>query len=189
MRFRFSEGGRKGRGCKGINARGWCSASRRPRTDGYASQFGAKDRPTCMEEAGIRSPIAKFFHSDLLEEITHELEGKPVIYCFCCRRPRNGLSCPGGFAPEAGGAAGLAGDAKRNFLWVVDFPRWSIRRRKRYRLLIIPLQPRGMKIWKNWTAGRRMRQSLRPGTKRRRDRRRQHPYPLARIAGKVFPPT
>ena len=30
-----------------------------------------------VEEAGIRSPIAKFFHGDLLEEITHELEGKP----------------------------------------------------------------------------------------------------------------
>lgn len=122
----FRKAVEKGGVVKGINAKGCGSFSRREideLTD-YVSQFGAKGLAYMyVEEAGIRSPIAKFFHSDLLEEITHELEGKPGdLLLFVAADRATACHALGALRLKLAERLGLAGDAKRNFLWVVDFP-------------------------------------------------------------------
>ncbi|MBS4023660.1 MAG: aspartate--tRNA ligase [Dethiobacter sp.] len=111
---------------KGINARDCGHFSRRELDEltAFIAQFGAKGLAYFfVDEAGVRSPIAKFFSASQLDDIVKVLEARPGdLLLFVADREETALAALGALRLNLGARLGLIDEKKRNFVWVVDFP-------------------------------------------------------------------
>ncbi len=111
---------------KGLNAEGCGSFSRKELDEltAHAARYGAKGLAYIfVEEAGLRSPIAKFFDEETLTSIVSELNGKPGdLLLFVADKRETAYDALGALRLHLGERLGLLDDKQRNFVWVVDFP-------------------------------------------------------------------
>ncbi|HZK25196.1 MAG TPA: aspartate--tRNA ligase [Oscillospiraceae bacterium] len=111
---------------KGINAKGCGKFSRREIDEltAFVAQFGAKGLAYLfVEEAGVRSPIAKFFAEATLANIVQTLDGAPGdLLLFVADEFDVACQALGALRLQLGERLGLLDENKLNFLWVVDFP-------------------------------------------------------------------
>ena len=111
---------------KGINAKSCGTFSRREIDEltAFVAQYGAKGLAYLfVEETGVRSPIAKFFTEEALNEIVQTLEGEPGdLLLFVADKFDVASQALGALRLHLGKRLGLPAENKLNFLWVVDFP-------------------------------------------------------------------
>lgn len=111
---------------KGINAEGCGNFSRRELDEltAFAAQFGAKGLAYLfVEDAGIRSPIARFLHEEEQQQIVSLLNAKPNdLLLFVAGGEEVAHSALGALRLHLAARLGYMDGTKRNLLWVVDFP-------------------------------------------------------------------
>ena len=112
---------------KGINAKGCGHFSRRELDEltAFVAQFEAKGLAYMFVEAdgSIRSPIAKFFAAETLEQIVALMSGEPGdLLLFVADKREVAYQSLGALRLHLAERLGLSDKLRRNFLWVVDFP-------------------------------------------------------------------
>ncbi|MBS3899472.1 MAG: aspartate--tRNA ligase [Dethiobacter sp.] len=112
---------------KGINAKGCGHFSRRELDEltAFVAQFEAKGLAYMFVEAdgSIRSPIAKFFAAETLEQIVALMSGEPGdLLLFVADKREVAYQSLGALRLHLAERLGLPDKLRRNFLWVVDFP-------------------------------------------------------------------
>lgn len=112
---------------KGINAKGCGHFSRRELDEltAFVAQFEAKGLAYMFVEAdgSIRSPIAKFFAAETLEEIVALMSGEPGdLLLFVADKREVAYQSLGALRLHLAERLDLLDKLRRNFLWVVDFP-------------------------------------------------------------------
>lgn len=111
---------------KGINAKGCGSYSRKEIDDltAYVGNFGAKGLAwMIVEEAGIKSPIAKFFTEEQLAAIVKKLGGKAGdLLLFVADKPKIVADALGNLRLEFSRRLNLTNKTDFKFCWVTDFP-------------------------------------------------------------------
>ncbi len=111
---------------RAINAEGCASFTRREIDDltKMAVDLGAKGLAWIqVTDDGLKSPIAKFFSPEELEEITARLAAKPGdLLLFCADFEDTVARVLGGLRLELGIRLQLIDEDELNFVWVTDFP-------------------------------------------------------------------
>lgn len=111
---------------KGINAKGCGSYSRKEIDDltAYVGNFGAKGLAwMIVEEAGIKSPIAKFFTEEQLAAIVEKLGGKAGdLLLFVADKSKIVADALGNLRLEFSRRLNLTNKTDFKFCWVTDFP-------------------------------------------------------------------
>ncbi|AHF07456.1 aspartate--tRNA ligase [Desulfitobacterium metallireducens] len=116
----------KGGRVKGICAKG-CAGMPRRELDGlveYVHQFGAKGLAyIVLGEEGVKSPIAKFFTEEQLQELISLMRGETGdILFFIADKESVVAEALGHFRLELGKRLDLIPEGALNFLWVTEFP-------------------------------------------------------------------
>lgn len=111
---------------KAINVKGRADIPRRE-LDGlvdYVANYGAKGMAWMMiTEDGVKSPIAKFFSEEKLNEICKAAETETGdLLLFIGDKPAVVAQALGNLRLEMGRRQGLIDEDKLSFLWVLDFP-------------------------------------------------------------------
>ena len=127
----FASVAQNGGWVRGINAKG-AKFSRRTMDDlkDYVAIYGARGLAYIMVEEGgeLRSPIAKFFTQEQLDEICRRMNAEPGdVLMFVAASPKITADALGHLRCECAKRLGLIDEKELNFLWVVDFPmfEWS----------------------------------------------------------------
>ncbi|SMB95667.1 aspartyl-tRNA synthetase [Desulfonispora thiosulfatigenes DSM 11270] len=111
---------------KGINATGCGQYSRKDIDDltKLASIYGAKGLAYfIITDEGVKSPIAKFFNEDEINNIINVFEAKPGdLLLFVADKPMIVAESLGHLRLEIGKRLGLIDNEELNFSWVIDFP-------------------------------------------------------------------
>jgi len=111
---------------KGLRGVGCASYSRKELDDliAFAQRLGAKGLAyIVLTEEGVKSPIAKFFTEDELEQIQQRLEGKPGdVLFFVADKPAIVAQVLGRLRLELAERQGLIPEGVYKPLFVVDFP-------------------------------------------------------------------
>ncbi len=111
---------------KGLRGVGCASYSRKELDDliAFAQRLGAKGLAyIVLTEEGVKSPIAKFFTEDELEQIQQRLEGEPGdVLFFVADKPAIVAQVLGRLRLELAERQGLIPDGVYKPLFVVDFP-------------------------------------------------------------------
>lgn len=142
--FQVFKGALEGKGIvKGMNAKGLAGSSRKDIEDltEYAKVYGAKGLAWMkVTDAGIESPIKKFFDDASLAEISRILEAEPGdLLMFVADKPRVVNETLGHLRLHIGAKLGLIDETKYNFLWVTDFPQFEYNEEeKRYEAMHHP---------------------------------------------------
>jgi len=122
----FSDTVKKGGRVKGINARGCGGYSRKEIDDltEFVKGFGAKGLAWfIITEEGIKSPIAKFFTQEQLDEIVKKLKGeKGDLLLFVADESKIVAESLGNLRLELAKRMNLIEKDKYDFVWVTDFP-------------------------------------------------------------------
>ncbi|AGA69921.1 aspartyl-tRNA synthetase [Desulfitobacterium dichloroeliminans LMG P-21439] len=116
----------KGGRVKGLCAKG-CAGMPRRELDGlvqYVSIYGAKGLAyIVLGEEGIKSPIAKFFTEEQLNDLIAKLKGETGDILFFVADQENVVAdALGHLRLELGKRLGLIAEDALNFLWVTEFP-------------------------------------------------------------------
>lgn len=116
----------KGGRVKGICAKG-CAGMPRRELDGlveYVHQFGAKGLAyIVLGEEGVKSPIAKFFTEEQLQELISLMRGETGdILFFIADKETVVAEALGHLRLELGKRLDLIPEGALNFLWVTEFP-------------------------------------------------------------------
>jgi len=121
----FASVAQKGGWVRGINAKG-ARFSRRTMDDlkDYVAVYGARGLAYIMvEEEGLKSPIAKFFTEEQLNEICTRMNAEPGdVLMFVAADPEVTADSLGHLRCEVARRLNLIDPEELNFLWVVDFP-------------------------------------------------------------------
>ncbi|MDO4732367.1 MAG: aspartate--tRNA ligase [Bacillota bacterium] len=121
----FASVAQKGGWVRGINAKG-ARFSRRTMDDlkDYVAVYGARGLAYIMvEEEGLKSPIAKFFTEEQLNEICTRMNAEPGdVLMFVAADPEVTADSLGHLRCEVAKRLNLIDPEELNFLWVVDFP-------------------------------------------------------------------
>lgn len=122
----FSDTVRRGGQVKGINARG-CGSYSRKDIDGltdFVKGFGAKGLAWfIITEDGIKSPIAKFFTQQQLDDIVEKMKGeKGDLLLFVADEPKIVAESLGNLRLELAKRMNLIDKNKYEFVWITDFP-------------------------------------------------------------------
>ncbi len=126
----FKSVAEKGGWVRGINAKG-ARFSRRTMDDlkDFVAIYGAKGLAyIIIEEDGLKSPIAKFFSEEQLNEICRRMDAEPGdVLMFVAADPDITAASLGALRCEVAKRLNLIDHTEFNFLWVVDFPmfEWS----------------------------------------------------------------
>jgi len=111
---------------KGINAKGCAGYSRKDIDDltKFVNIYGAKGLAyLIINKDEIKSPIAKFFSQEELDNILAKLEAEPGdLLLFVADKPAVVNDSLGHLRLELGKRLGLIDSEELNFLWVIDFP-------------------------------------------------------------------
>jgi aspartyl-tRNA synthetase len=111
---------------KGINAVGCGHYSRKEIDDltKYASIFGAKGLAwIIVGEEGVKSPIAKFFTQDQINQLINRMNAHPGdLLLFVADKPSVVADSLGHLRLEMGKRLGLIDKDELKFAWVIDFP-------------------------------------------------------------------
>ncbi|NLW25531.1 MAG: aspartate--tRNA ligase [Clostridia bacterium] len=111
---------------KGINAKGCAGYSRKDIDDltKFVNIYGAKGLAyLIINKDEIKSPIAKFFSQEELDNILAKLEAEPGdLLLFVADKPAVVNDSLGHLRLEFGKRLGLIDSEELNFLWVIDFP-------------------------------------------------------------------
>lgn len=122
----FAEAVKKGGVVRGINATGCGNYSRRELDDltRLAGAWGAKGLAWMVVEAtGIRSPIAKFFSPEELENIKERMGARPGdLLLFVADAEETVAQVLGNLRLELATRLNLLDPEKFAFVWIVDFP-------------------------------------------------------------------
>lgn len=111
---------------KAINVKGYASIPRRE-LDGlveYVSIYGAKGLAwICYTEDGVKSPIAKFFSEEILQNIQRTMQAEPGdLILIIADQPAVVAHALGELRLEMARRRNLIDPDQLSFLWVVDFP-------------------------------------------------------------------
>lgn len=111
---------------KGINAKK-CGGYSRKEIDeltAFASIYGAKGLAwMIVEEGGIKSPIAKFFTQEQLNEISKAMDAVPGdLLLFVADKPKVTAESLGALRLELARRMDIINGEEFKFVWVVDFP-------------------------------------------------------------------
>ncbi len=122
----FAETARSGGLVKAINGKG-CAKFSRNELDGLeeeAKKLGAKGLAYIVISAdGIKSPIAKFFKKEEIDQIITRLKGETGdILFFMADKPDAANSVLGQIRLILSKKLGLIDPTKFNYLWITDFP-------------------------------------------------------------------
>ena len=122
----FAEIVKNGGQVKGINAKGYNHFSRKDIDDltKFVAIYGAKGLAYInITEEGIKSPIAKFFTEEQLNNILAKLEAEPGdLLLFVADKPKVVAESLGHLRQELAKRLNLIDEDELNFLWVVEFP-------------------------------------------------------------------
>ncbi|MCG0275874.1 MAG: aspartate--tRNA ligase [Thermosediminibacteraceae bacterium] len=124
----FSEAAHAGGKVKGINIKSSAELFSRRQIDELvekAKEFGAKGLAwISYSSEGIKSPIAKFFSQELLEELLKRMEAQPgdLMIFVADSDPMLVLTSLGQLRVHLGRQLDLIDKNALNFLWVVEFP-------------------------------------------------------------------
>ena len=122
----FAEIVKNGGQVKGINAKGCNHFSRKDIDDltKFVAIYGAKGLAYInITEEGIKSPIAKFFTEEQLNNILAKLEAEPGdLLLFVADKPKVVAESLGHLRQELAKRLNLIDEDELNFLWVVEFP-------------------------------------------------------------------
>jgi len=121
----FASVAQQGGWVRGINAKG-ARFSRRTMDDlkDYVAIYGAKGLAyIIIEEDGLKSPIAKFFTEEQLNEICTRFGAEPGdVLMFVAAEPQVTADSLGHLRCECARRRNLIDPNEMNLLWVVDFP-------------------------------------------------------------------
>lgn len=117
----------KGGHVRGINAKGLGTYSRKKIDEltEFVKRFGAKGLAYFIMEAdgGVRSPIAKFFDDELMDELKTRMGAEPGdLLLFVADKPEITFEALARLRIELGDRLGLRDDDVLAFCWVYDFP-------------------------------------------------------------------
>ncbi len=119
-----------GGGVVGLNASGCGEFSRKELDDlvARAVALGAKGLAwMVVTDEGVRSPIAKFFSSQIIDELVSTLQGKPGdLLLFMADEMSKAQKIMGIIRLDFRDRLDLAKDDVYNFLWVRDFPLFEL---------------------------------------------------------------
>jgi len=113
---------------RGINAKGCSEFGRKDidRLEEYVKNYGAKGLAwIAIKENEIKSPIAKFFSEEQLNEIISSMNGeKGDLLLFVADKEDTVFSALGALRLELGRKLGLIGPSNKEFkfLWITEFP-------------------------------------------------------------------
>ncbi len=112
---------------KGLNVKGGSSISRREidSLTEFVGQFGAKGLAWMfIEQDEVRSPIAKFFSSEELEQIKAQAQAEPGdLLLFVAAKPRVVAAALGNLRVEIAKRTGLINEnSEDKYVWITDFP-------------------------------------------------------------------
>lgn len=122
----FTHVAQNGGKVKGINAKGCGNYSRKDIDDltKFVSIYGAKGLAYIIVTGeGIKSPIAKFFSEEEINNILAKLSAEPGdLLLFVADKPKIVNDSLGHLRLELGNRLKLINPEELNFLWVIDFP-------------------------------------------------------------------
>lgn len=122
----FAQIAKNGGEVKGINATGCGHYSRKDMDDltKLAAIYGAKGLAyLIITEEGVKSPIAKFFTEEEMNNILAKFEAKPGdLIVFVADKPKVVADSLGHLRLEFAKRLDLIDPEELNFLWVVEFP-------------------------------------------------------------------
>lgn len=124
----FSEAAKAGGKVKGINVKKAADLFSRRQIDELvekAKEFGAKGLAWIVYSSeGIKSPIAKFFSEELLNELLKRMNAEPgdLLLFVADADPKLALTSLGQLRLHLGKQLNLIDEGALNFLWVVEFP-------------------------------------------------------------------
>lgn len=124
----FSEAAKAGGKVKGINVKNAADLFSRRQIDELvekAKEFGAKGLAWIVYSSeGIKSPIAKFFSEELLNELLKRMNAEPgdLLLFVADADPKLALTSLGQLRLHLGKQLNLIDEGALNFLWVVEFP-------------------------------------------------------------------
>ncbi|TYP50367.1 aspartate--tRNA ligase [Thermosediminibacter litoriperuensis] len=124
----FSEAARSGGKVKGINIKNSAGLFSRRQIDELvekAKEFGAKGLAwISLSSEGIKSPIAKFFAREVMEELLERMGAQPgdFLVFVADSDPRLVVTSMGQLRLHLGRHLNLIDKNALNFLWVVEFP-------------------------------------------------------------------
>lgn len=124
----FSDAAESGGKVKGINIKNSAELFSRRQIDELvekAKEFGAKGLAWIVYSGeGIKSPIAKFFSDELLNELLKRMNAQPgdLMVFVADTDPKQVLTSMGQLRLHLGKQLNLIDENSLNFLWVVEFP-------------------------------------------------------------------
>ncbi|SHM52525.1 aspartyl-tRNA synthetase [Caldanaerovirga acetigignens] len=124
----FSDAAESGGKVKGINIKNSAEIFSRRQIDELvekAKEFGAKGLAWIIYSGeGIKSPIAKFFSEELLNELLKRMNAQPgdLMVFVADTDPKLVLTSMGQLRLHLGKQLNLIDENSLNFLWVVEFP-------------------------------------------------------------------
>jgi aspartyl-tRNA synthetase len=124
----FSDAAESGGKVKGINIKNSAEIFSRRQIDELvekAKEFGAKGLAWIIYSGeGIKSPIAKFFSDELLNELLKRMDAQPgdLMVFVADTDPKQVLTSMGQLRLHLGKQLNLIDENSLNFLWVVEFP-------------------------------------------------------------------
>ncbi|KXG78202.1 Aspartate--tRNA ligase [Fervidicola ferrireducens] len=124
----FSDAAESGGKVKGINIKNSAELFSRRQIDELvekAKEFGAKGLAWIIYSGeGIKSPIAKFFSDELLNELLKRMNAQPgdLLVFVADTDPKLVLTSMGQLRLHLGKQLNLIDENSLNFLWVVEFP-------------------------------------------------------------------
>lgn len=124
----FSDAAESGGKVKGINIKNSAELFSRRQIDELvekAKEFGAKGLAWIVYSGeGIKSPIAKFFSDELLNELLKRMNAQPgdLMVFVADTDPKLVLTSMGQLRLHLGKQLNLIDENSLNFLWVVEFP-------------------------------------------------------------------